>query len=128
MPLTVCLAGATGWAGSELARGIAAADDLMLVSAIGQVRPPALAVPVEDTVGAREARGTNLGGAQVHSARLPDFVIGVEAIFGMPDQTLSLRHNAGSSAKPYVDGALLAIRKVGTLVGVHRGLDAVMDL
>jgi hypothetical protein len=26
-----------------------------------------------------------------------------------------------------VDGALLAIRKVATLVGVHRGLDSVMD-
>jgi 4-hydroxy-tetrahydrodipicolinate reductase len=46
----------------------------------------------------------------------------------MPDQTLTLRHDAGSSAKPYVDGALLAIRKVSTLVGVHRGLDVVLDL
>jgi 4-hydroxy-tetrahydrodipicolinate reductase len=46
----------------------------------------------------------------------------------MPDQTLVLRHNAGPSAKPYVAGALLAIRKVSTLVGVHRGLDAVLDL
>jgi 4-hydroxy-tetrahydrodipicolinate reductase len=99
-----------------------------LAGRLGQVRPPALTVPVEDTVGARDARGASLGGAQVHSVRLPGFVIGVEAIFGMPDQTLTLRHNAGSSAKPYVDGALLAIRKVGTLVGVHRGLDAVMDL
>ena len=40
-----------------------------------------------------------------------------------------MRHNAGSSAKPYVDGALLAIRKVATLApGVHRGIDAVLDL
>ena len=62
------------------------------------------------------------------SLRLPGFVIGAEVIFGMPDQTLSLRYNAGGSAKPYVDGALLAIRKVSTLVGVHRGLDAVLDL
>jgi 4-hydroxy-tetrahydrodipicolinate reductase len=46
----------------------------------------------------------------------------------MPDQTLVLRHNAGTSAKPYVDGALLAIRKVSKLIGVHRGLDAVLDL
>jgi len=33
-----------------------------------------------------------------------------------------------SSARPYVDGVLLAIRKVSTLVGVHRGLDSVLDL
>jgi Dihydrodipicolinate reductase len=36
--------------------------------------------------------------------------------------------DSGSSAKPYVDGALLAIRKVAGLIGVHRGLDAVLDL
>jgi 4-hydroxy-tetrahydrodipicolinate reductase len=59
---------------------------------------------------------------------LPGIVIGAEVIFGMPEQTLSMRFNAGSSAKPYVDGAVLAIRKVSTLIGVHRGLDAVLDL
>jgi 4-hydroxy-tetrahydrodipicolinate reductase len=46
----------------------------------------------------------------------------------MPDQTLTLRHDAGGSARPYVDGALLAVRKVPTLVGLHRGLDHVLDL
>ena len=34
--LKVCLAGATGWAGSELARGIAAVDDVALVSAVSR--------------------------------------------------------------------------------------------
>jgi hypothetical protein len=41
----------------------------------------------------------------------------------MPDQKLTIRHDSGSSARPYVDGALLGIRKVSTLVGVHRGLE-----
>ena len=36
MPLTVCIAGATGWAGSELARGMATAPDLSLIAAVGQ--------------------------------------------------------------------------------------------
>jgi 4-hydroxy-tetrahydrodipicolinate reductase len=45
----------------------------------------------------------------------------------MPDQKLILRHESGSGAEPYVDGALLAIRKVGSLVGLKRGLDSVMD-
>jgi 4-hydroxy-tetrahydrodipicolinate reductase len=45
----------------------------------------------------------------------------------MPDQKLILRHESGSSATPYVNGALLAIRKVGNLMGLHRGLDSVMD-
>jgi 4-hydroxy-tetrahydrodipicolinate reductase len=36
MSLKVCLAGATGWAGSELARGIAASADLELVAAVSR--------------------------------------------------------------------------------------------
>jgi len=99
-----------------------------LAARLGAVRAPAVAVPIGDTVGPREARGATLGGTQVHSIRVPGFVIGVEAIFGLPDQRLSLRHDAGGSATPYVDGALLAIRKVSSLVGLHRGLDAVLDL
>jgi 4-hydroxy-tetrahydrodipicolinate reductase len=99
-----------------------------LAGRLGKVRQPQLEVPLEQTVGMRETRGGTLAGSQVHAVRLPGFVIGVETIFGMPDQTLTLRHNAGSSAKPYVDGALLAIRKVSGLVGLHRGLDAVLEL
>jgi len=69
-----------------------------------------------------------VSGSQVHSIRLPGYTISAEAIFGMPDQKLTIRHDSGSSARPYVDGALLAIRKVSGLLGVHRGLDAVLDL
>ena len=46
----------------------------------------------------------------------------------MTDQRLSIRHDSGNSAAPYVDGALLAIRKVSSFVGLRRGLDAVLDL
>ncbi|MHB1057466.1 MAG: 4-hydroxy-tetrahydrodipicolinate reductase [Rhodanobacter sp.] len=99
-----------------------------LAGRMGRVRQPQLEVPLEQTAGLRETRGGTLAGSQVHAVRLPGFVLGAEAIFGMPDQTLTIRHNAGSSAKPYVDGALLAIRKVPGLVGLHRGLDAVLDL
>lgn len=83
---------------------------------------------IDQTIGPREVRGATLARSQVHSIRLPGVVIGDEVIFGMPDQTLSIRHDSGSSARPYVDGALIAIRRVSTLVGVHRGLDAVLDL
>ena len=64
----------------------------------------------------------------VHSVRLPGYVLGVEVLFGLPDQRLSIRHDAGSSARPYVDGAILAIRKVSGVTGLHRGLDAVLEL
>ncbi len=95
---------------------------------LSKIRSPEPTVPPERSVGPREARGATVAGSQVHSLRLPGFVISAEVIFGMPDQKLTIRHDSGSSAKPYVDGALLAIRKVHTLTGVHRGLDAVLDL
>jgi 4-hydroxy-tetrahydrodipicolinate reductase len=99
-----------------------------LASRMAKVRRPEITVPISKTLGLAEARGAELSGSQIHSVRLPGFVLGLDVIFGMADQTLVLRHNAGSSARPYVDGALLAIRKVSTLVGVHRGLDAVLEV
>lgn len=99
-----------------------------LASRLSRVRKPEPTIPIDQTVGPREARGATLSGSQVHSVRLPGFVISAEVIFGMPDQKLTIRHDAGRSARPYVDGALLAIRKVTTLIGVHRGLDAVLEL
>jgi 4-hydroxy-tetrahydrodipicolinate reductase len=95
---------------------------------LSKVRPSELTVPLEQVQGAIEARGAQLTGSQVHSVRLPGYTISAEIIFGMPDQKLSIRHDSGSSAQPYVDGALLAIRKVNTFVGLRRGLDSVLDL
>jgi 4-hydroxy-tetrahydrodipicolinate reductase len=95
---------------------------------LSQVRRSQLTVPLADTHGPIEARGADMTGSQVHSIRLPGFTLSSEIIFGMPDQTLTIRHDAGTSAQPYVDGALLAIRKVDTFTGLRRGLDHVMDL
>ncbi|MBS0194942.1 MAG: 4-hydroxy-tetrahydrodipicolinate reductase [Proteobacteria bacterium] len=97
-----------------------------LAARLGRIRHPLARVPIEATVGPREARGATLSGTQVHSLRLPGHVIGAEAIFGLPDEKLSIRHDAGASARPYVNGALIAIRNVAALVGVHRGLDTVL--
>jgi 4-hydroxy-tetrahydrodipicolinate reductase len=97
-----------------------------LAARLARVRTPEPTIPVDQSIGPREARGATLSSSQVHSIRLPGYVISLEIIFGMPDQRLTIRHDSGSSARPYVDGALLAIRKVSTLVGVHRGLDAVL--
>jgi len=99
-----------------------------LAARLSRVRPPEPTIALDDTVGNREARGATVSASQVHSIRLPEFVISAEIIFGLPDQRLSIRHDSGNSAKPYVHGAHLAIRKVAGLVGVHRGLDTVLDL
>ena len=95
---------------------------------LSRVRPSELTVPLEQVQGPLETRGASLTGSQVHSIRLPGYTISAEIIFGMPDQKLTLRHDAGSSAQPYVDGSLLAIRKVNTFTGLRRGLDSVLDL
>lgn len=95
---------------------------------LSKVRAPQPTLPVARTRGVREARGGTVSGSQVHSIRLPGYTLSTEAVFGMPDQRLSIRHDTGSSARPYVDGALLAIRRVPGLRGLHRGLDSVLDL
>lgn len=100
-----------------------------LASRLSKVRAPETHVPLEQVRGSREARGGNIAGTQVHSIRVPGFTLSTEVIFGMAGQRLSIRHDTGPSAEPYVEGALLAIRKVGTLPpGVHRGLDKVLAL
>ena len=97
-----------------------------LANRLSNVQDAKLEIPLDEVDGPKESRGARLQGTQVHSIRLPGYVISIDAIFGMPDQKLILRHEAGSSAEPYVSGALLAIREVVRLVGLHRGLDSVM--
>lgn len=99
-----------------------------LANRLAKIRPSELTVPLENTQGVVETRGARMNGSQVHSIRLPGYVISAEVIFGMPDQKLTIRHDAGSSAQPYVDGSLLAIRKVSSFIGLRRGLDTVLDL
>ena len=101
---------------------------LEFAARLSRIRPSELTVPLEQTQGIVETRGARVAGSQVHSIRLPGYTISAEIIFGMPDQKLTIRHDSGSSAQPYVDGALLAIRKVNTFVGLRRGLDSVLDL
>ena len=97
-----------------------------LANRLSKVRESELDVPLDRVEGVMETRGARLQGTQVHSVRLPGYVISVDVVFGMPGQKLILRHESGTSAEPYVDGALLAIREVGRLTGLHRGLDSVM--
>jgi len=88
-----------------------------------RLESPTVAVPVEETLGAREARGATVGATQVHSLRLPSFSVSTEIVFGGEDERLSIRHDAGSTPAPYVAGTLLAVRAVTQRVGLTRGLD-----
>jgi 4-hydroxy-tetrahydrodipicolinate reductase len=97
-----------------------------LAERLREVRAPEVAVPVADLHGPQEARGASIGGAQVHSVRLPSFVVSTEVVFGLPDERLTIRHDAGGSPQPYVAGTLLAVRRVPTIVGLVRGLDTLL--
>lgn len=94
------------------------------LSQIGKASQPA--VPLEKTVGNRATRGATIGGSQVHSLRLPGHTIGLEVIFGRSDERLTLKYEGGVGAEPYIDGTLLAIRRVPKVVGVVRGLDSLL--
>jgi 4-hydroxy-tetrahydrodipicolinate reductase len=97
-----------------------------LAERIGGVRAPEAGVPVDEVHGLREARGATVAGTQVHSLRLPGFTVSTEAVFAAEGERLSLRHDAGESAAPYVAGTLLAIRAVPGRVGLTRGLDRLL--
>jgi 4-hydroxy-tetrahydrodipicolinate reductase len=94
---------------------------------LAEIRKPDVTHPIEETIGEKESRGASLNGVQIHSIRVPGFVISAEAIFGAKNERLSIRHDAGNGAEPYIQGTLMAIRKVRAHVGLIRGLDKVMD-
>lgn len=97
-----------------------------LAESLARVAANKLDVPVENTVGLRDARGATIGGTQVHSLRLPGFNLSFETIFGLPGERLSIRHDAGGDADPYVFGTLLAIRRVTKVSGLVRGMDKLL--
>ncbi len=97
-----------------------------LAERLSGVRSPASLIPVADVLGEPEARGATIAETQVHSLRLPSFTVSTEAVFAGRGERLSIRHDAGESAAPYVAGTLVAIRAVGDRVGLTRGLDQLL--
>lgn len=97
-----------------------------LAERLNEVAPNTVDMPVEQTRGQVEARGTTVSGTQVHSLRLPSFVVSTEVLFALPDERLSIRHDAGGTSVPYVGGTLLAVRAVPGRAGLIRGLDTLL--
>ncbi len=93
---------------------------------LADVRKPVVGRPVGATDGLEQARGGTVAGMQIHSIRLPSFTLSTEVIFALPDERLTIRHDAGSSADPYVAGTLIAVRALPGRVGLTRGLDTVL--
>jgi 4-hydroxy-tetrahydrodipicolinate reductase len=92
-----------------------------------EVREPHVDLPVEQVAGRPDARGATVAGTQIHSVRVPSFVVSTEIVFGAADERLSIRHDAGATAAPYVNGVLLAVRRARAHVGLVRGLDRLLS-
>ena len=97
-----------------------------LAERLGDLRKPALGYPLDKISGTPETRGGTVNGVQVHALRLPSYTASVEAVFAVPGARLSLRHDAGETAAPYVEGTLAAARKVREVKGLVRGLDRLL--
>jgi 4-hydroxy-tetrahydrodipicolinate reductase len=97
-----------------------------LAAKLSEVATPEYEIPVAQTVGEEASRGATIQGMQVHSIRLPGFTFSFEIVFGSPGERLSLRHDAGESARPYVLGTLHAIEEVRSFYGLRRGLESLL--
>ena len=75
-----------------------------LAETLADVRRPSVAVPVEQLAGPVEARGADVGGARVHSVRLPGFVATTEIVFAGAGERLVLRHDPQAGADPLRGG------------------------
>lgn len=89
---------------------------------------PSSAVPVEATVETVPgARGAEMAGIHIHSVRLPGLIAHQEVIFGLPGQTLTIRHDS-MSRESFMPGVLLAVREVVKTKGLVYGLENLLDL
>ena len=97
MTIRVCVAGATGWAGSALARGIAQADDLRLAAAVS-----------------RTHAGRRLGEVGPEGGRVGGFgsIVGTRPIPNSGPGALIgyIRSSSGQTGQPFFVGGQLTIR------------------
>ena len=74
-----------------------------------------------------ETRGGDIGGAGIHSLRLPGRSAHHEVIFGAAGQTLSIRHDT-LGRDCYMPGVLRCVREVINRPGLTVGLETVLGL
>ncbi len=143
-----CVVGTTGWE-PEALDGLARERGLQLLYvpnfALGAVLMMRFAAEAAKTMRAAEiielhnerkkdapsgtakATAALLGGAPIHSVRLPGLVGHQEVLFGDEGQLLTIRFDAFSS-QAYVPGVLLALERISSLPpGLTVGLETLLD-
>jgi len=73
-----------------------------------------------------EERGAEINAVRVKSLRLSGFTLRCGAVFGMAGERLSIAHEAGHSAEPYVYGIVAVARRIGQMTGLVHGLDRLL--
>jgi 4-hydroxy-tetrahydrodipicolinate reductase len=97
-----------------------------LAEVLARERGPQREGAAVQLIGPAEARGAQIAGVPVHSLRLPGTSPAIEVVFGAPGERLTIRHDEQGDAAIFVDGTLLAARRVQSLTGVVRGLDTLL--
>jgi 4-hydroxy-tetrahydrodipicolinate reductase len=81
---------------------------------------------VDAPSGTARATAAAMGGATIHSVRLPGLVAHQEVLFGGPGELLTIRHDT-LSREAFVPGVLLALERLPSLpAGLTVGLDALL--
>ncbi len=94
-----------------------------LLAEVGKTYNPQLVTETEKIPGSRG--GLAPENIRIHSVRLPGFIAHQEVIFGASGQIYTLRHDT-SDRSCYMQGVLLAIRKVLTLKSLVYGLEKIL--
>jgi 4-hydroxy-tetrahydrodipicolinate reductase len=81
---------------------------------------------IDHTEVVKGARGGLVSGVRVHSLRMKGLLSDQEVAFSNGGETFSI-HHCSTSYDSFVNGALLAIRYVQHLKGVHIGLDGALN-
>jgi len=81
---------------------------------------------VDAPSGTAVATASAMGGdVPIHSVRLPGMIAHQAVMLGADGEFLTIRHDT-TDRRSFMPGVLAAIRRVGGLPGVTRGLDAVL--
>ena len=81
---------------------------------------------VDAPSGTAKATAEALGGAPIHSVRLPGLVAHQEVLLSQPGELLTIRHDA-FSREAYVPGVLLALDQLSSLPpGLTLGLESLL--
>ena len=94
---------------------------------LGQIGQSKNTIPPDQVHGDPGTRRAEFNGTQVHSIRIPGFYSTVETVFGLPGERVSIRHDSISYV-PYVEGTLMAVKKVVTMRGLVRGMNDFLGL